>query len=180
MTSRVIIASVILLKFVSLDVFVDAYVDDVFLGTPRYLRLEKPNHYPCPSFKITSREISMSPFQMSTRLRRRSGRSAEDHPVTIFPTSLRTFSKLGLAVLPNNEICIGGRKLDGVVLPSKPLLQFKLMLVIAIWFSPCLQKETDIKRRNCFDSQMEKFYNKEFRRIFISLMENITKFSDQI
>ena len=100
--------------------------------------------FTCPPFKRKSPEISLSPFQVTSQLRRTG--SYDEKPITIIPLSARTLSKLGIVLLPNHEVCIRGKKLGRIVLPSNPIVQFEMMTGIGIWFSPCIQAATYTKK----------------------------------
>ena len=106
----------------------------------------------CPfSSKIISPAINYSPFLVGT-----DGVDAQgngQNPVTIVPLSIHIFRKLELVVLPNREICVLGEKLKSLRLPRDS--EFEVMTGIAIWFSPCVSRQTHAKRLKCFDRKME-------------------------
>ena len=170
------ITSCILIHFVSSRIIDDVLMHDVSENIQKQFHLRKEKHYSCSSFKTMHREVSLWQFQRLRRLRRQIGRTHKDYATTIFPVLVKSFSSLGLTVLPNKEICIGRIKLDGVLLPRDPSAQFKIMIGIAIWFSPCIQPSSSIKRRNCIERQKKRFYNLEFIPLFISIQELVTKF----
>ena len=111
--------------------------------------------YICPSIRRMSPEISLSPFEVLSD----SPNQVDKEPtLTIIPVSIKAFSKLGMAMLPTNEICVLGQKLPRIVLPNDDATaQFEIMTGIAIWFSPCIIRDTHQKRKTCFRRQMRKF-----------------------
>ena len=179
LTLKFIIASVILLNFGSVaDIgdFLRYGIDRD--GNARNRGKTLSQSYSCPLYKTMSREIPLSPFKLSSRVHRRNGRSDKGHITTIIPVYAKTFAQLGLAVLPNMDICVAGRKLERFRFPNNRFLQFNFMLTIAIWFSQCLQKETHIKIERCFDIQMNKFSKMQFLPLYLSLNNYINEFAE--
>lgn len=118
--------------------------------------------YRCPSFKGISPVISLSPFEVRSDS---SNGMHQEHYLTVIQVSLKMFSKLGMMVLPSNELCIIGQKMDRIILPNDHTSQFEIMIGIAIWFSPCIHRTTQIKRKSCLTRQMKKFNSLELHKI---------------
>lgn len=111
----------------------------------------------CQSKKRISPEISLSPFQVTSDAQHVVGSGMRpEQPLTIFPVSVKAFSKLGLEVLESREVCILGQKLKNIILPTDSSSQFEIMTGIAIWFSPCIQR-TSHEQTRCFTRQMKRF-----------------------
>ena len=130
--------------------------------------------YICPSVRRISPEISLSPFEV---LSDSPNQVRKEPPLTIIPVSIKAFAKLGMAVLPTNEICVLGQKLPGVVLPNDPTTQFEMMTGIGIWFSPCIIRDTHQKRKSCFRRQMNKFNEMDIGQVksFHGLISRLLK-----
>ena len=133
--------------------------------------------YKCPPFPRISPEISLSPFQVTSDSH--DGISSDEQPLTIIPVSVRSFSKLGLLVLPSREVCIVGQKLPKIILPNDPDSKFEIMTGIAIWFSPCIQRTTESKRDRCFTRQMKEFNKLDVNEVK-SLHGLLSKFLEHI
>ena len=166
----------IIIVFATFGKFVSS--DDGYSIWPKLRNLLRPgmDQYTCPSFRRVSPEISLSPFQVTSDSR--NGMSAEE-PLTIIPVSVRAFSKLGLVVLPSREVCILGQKLPKIILPNDSGSQFEMMTGIAIWFSPCIQRTTQIKRKRCFTQQMKTFNSLEVNQVK-SLHQLLSKLLEHI
>ena len=117
-------------------------------------KLRKGNYnYACPkSPKFISPDISLSPFKVSSDPQ---SNRASEIPLVVAPISRRTFKKLDMTVLPSREVCVVGKKLKNFVLPRKS--QFRIMVGIAIWFSPCLSLPTNTQRFHCMDQKVTAF-----------------------
>ena len=124
--------------------------------------------YFCPSVNGISPAITLSPFEIASDS---PNGLRQEHYLTIIQVSLRMFSKLGMKVLPSNELCILGKKLDRIILPNDRTSKFEIMIAIAIWFSPCIQRTSRIKRRSCLARQMKKFNSLDLKKI-----NNFSKF----
>ena len=123
----------------------------------------------CPPFEEPPPNMSMSPFYL-----------ARDHEnqtqfTTILPLSLRTFTALGMVLLENNQLCLRGKVLSNFLLPNRLSAQFQMLTGVAIWFSPCLQRQTLNMRKNCFKIQRMEFEKLDWNEIN-SLYELLVKF----
>ena len=113
------------------------------------------NHNPdylCPkSSKRVSPETSLSPFQVGSD----AGNDESEAPILIVvPLSVRLFKKLEMTVLPSREVCVLGEKLKNIFLPYDS--EFPTMIGIAVWFSPCISKQTYERQRHCFEEKLER------------------------
>ena len=75
------------------------------------------------------------------------------------PISMDLVSKLGVRVLRNRQLCLGGKALQGIFLPKNLMLQHSLIKRFLVWFSPCIE----VKRmrytinKYCFDRREYEF-----------------------
>ena len=125
-------------------------------------------YYACPkSSTFISPDITLSPFEVSSDSQNNSEREI---PLVVAPISRRTFKKLDMTLLPSREVCIVGKKLKNFILPQNS--QFRIMVGIAIWFSPCLSLPTNTQRFHCMDQKVKEFqsiYIKIFKTYFLFL-----------
>ena len=128
-----------------------AFYNDACLVQTK-LRFKFPlRHYACPKpSNGVSSERAVYPFQ--------------DSLVLVEPASTRLFKILQMVVLPSGEVCVLGKKLKNFILPENS--QFEIMLIIAVWCSPCISETTHTKRNHCFTEKLifiELVTNKEFK-----------------
>ena len=70
------------------------------------------------------------------------------------PPFKETFQdKIGIVLLPNRKVCINGQKIGNVRVPDHPVAQQKILLGIAIWFSPCIRTATETDTIRCIKLQ---------------------------
>ena len=132
-------------------------------------------YYACPeSPKFISPDITLSPFEVSSQKRSSDSQnnSPREIPLVVAPISRRTFKKLDMTVLPSREVCVVGKKLKNFVLPQKS--QFRIMVGIAIWFSPCLSLPTNTKRFHCMDQKVTAFQSIDIK-IFKTFYEFLSR-----
>ena len=85
----------------------------------------------------------------------------------VVPISMDLVSKLGVRVLRNRQLCLGGKALKGIFLPKNRMLQRSIIKRFLVWYSPCI----DVKQKHytinkyCFDRKEHDF----LRMFFISL-----------
>ena len=54
------------------------------------------------------------------------------------PRTHRILTKLGISVLPDGRLCLGGKLMKGLVLPKNDHLQANVIKQIMVWYSPCI------------------------------------------
>ena len=77
----------------------------------------------------------------------------------VVPISMDLVSKLGVRVLHNRQLCLGGRELQGIYLPKNQKLQLSLIKRFLVWYSPCIgvkQKRYTINKY-CFNRREHEF-----------------------
>ena len=134
--------------------------------------------YKCPqTISNDIPHISLSPFDDSASLRKRdtSQSYVSVGPTRIIPLSTRMFRNVGMVVLPNHQICVHGMKIANVLLPDDRQTQFEIMTGIAIWFSPCIHAASEVKKEQCFKSQMTQLNKLDMMQVS-SLHELVMKF----
>ena len=57
------------------------------------------------------------------------------------PSAPSFFSKLGIQILPDRQLCFGGRILKGVVFPKNGALQGIVMKRLLVWYLPCFETQ---------------------------------------
>ena len=131
----------------------------------------KNYYYACPkSSKFISPDVTLSPFEVSSDSQ---NNSAREIPLAAFQISRRIFKKLDMTVLPSREVCIVGKKLKNFILPQHS--QFRIMVGIAMWFSPCLTLPTNTQRVHCMDQKVT-----GFQSINIKMFKTFYEFLSQI
>ena len=106
----------------------------------------------CPvSSRRISPDISNAPFLVGSDAVDDSGNMEET--LIVAPISLSMFMKLELSLLPTREVCVLGQKLKNLRVPYPS--EFEIMTGIAVWFSPCVSKPTNVERLQCFEKKME-------------------------
>ena len=96
-------------------------------------------------------DISNAPFLVGSDAVDDSGNQEEK--LIVVPISLSMFMKLELSLLPTREVCVLGQKLKNLRVPYPS--EFEIMTGIAIWFSPCVSKPTNVERLQCFEKKMK-------------------------
>ena len=116
----------------------------------------------CPvSSRRVSPDINNTPFLVGSDAIDDSGNQEEK--LVVAPISLSMFMKLELMLLPTREVCVLGRKLNNLRVPYPS--EFEIMTGIAVWFSPCVSKQTHVKRMECFDEKMKSIEAVNINRI---------------
>ena len=106
----------------------------------------------CPvSSRIISPDINNAPFLVGSDAVDGSG--SHEERLIVAPISLSTFMKLELMLLSTREVCVMGEKLKNLRVPYPT--EFETMTGIAIWFSPCVSKQTNDERMQCIDEKVK-------------------------
>ena len=144
----------------------------------RWQMYRQRNIYVCPpAISNNVPDLSLSPFDDSSSLHK--GDMPQSYvsmaPTRIIPLSTKAFRNLGIAVLPNRQICVHGMKIANIMLPENPRTHFGIMTGIAIWFSPCIPAASKMKKKRCFKSQMMRLNKLDMMQVS-SLHELVMKF----
>ena len=85
----------------------------------------------------------------------------------IVPISMDLVSKLGVRVLRNRQLCLGGKALQGIFLPKNLMLQHSLMKRFLVWYSPCIEAKPKLYTINeyCFDRREHEFLRMYLRSL---------------
>ena len=73
-------------------------------------------------------------------------------PYRIIPISSMLIKSIGIYVKSNRRLCFGGEPLFGITMPLDELSQSDLIKKLVIWFSPCIEDDTNSLKlnRDCF------------------------------
>ena len=85
----------------------------------------------------------------------------------IVPISMDLISNLGVRVLRNRQLCLGGKVLQGIFLPKNMMLQLSLIKRFLVWYSPCIEIKQKLYKMNnyCFDRREHDFLRMYLRSL---------------
>ena len=78
----------------------------------------------------------------------------------IYPITPNMIPLIGLQVLPDRRICLGGQKLDGILMPQNPYLQHLLLMRFLAYYRTCIGITAGnalTANRECFEDRQATF-----------------------